>query len=301
MNANERNQILQHSAGLIFSLQEFLPHDDYTPYDAQKAQEGLMKIHNSNHEVYERDALVHTLENEVEDLENEVEELREEMANACKEKDEENAKLNIALSERDQRIEELEKELDEKYEKDELLQKYKELLIVAKELEEEVKKEKEISQTLFNKIGEDTMIKNWKKKYVNRNPICLLCGKNRLSKSREKYGCLLLRDCFTCEECSKRRCMKSYNCFNGENISLGEMMMTRHDEDREEIRKTLEAYNDKDTPSALLTDYPNLTTDFEIMDMINEWFRKSIEKPNEIFKLISYYRDRLSVCNDTDL
>jgi hypothetical protein len=78
-------------------------------------------------------------------------------------------------------------------------------------------------------------------------------------------------------------------------------MMTRHDDDREEILKTLEAYCDNKVPSYLLTAYPNLTTDFEVMDMINEWFKKSIEEPNEIFKLLSYYRDNLSICNDTHL
>jgi hypothetical protein len=222
-----RNDTLQLSAGIIFALQHHLPTDDYTPYDAQQAQEGLMKIFNSNN------------------------------------------------TEQGERIRQLERELQ---------------------------KEKETSQLLFNRIGENTMVKNWKKKYVNRNPLCLLCGKDRHSNNRDKYGyCPLLRDCFTCEECGDRKCAKSYNTFNGEHISLGEIMLSRHDEDREELMRTMEAYNDKHTPSFALTEYPNLTTDCEIADMVNEWFKKSIEEPNEIFKLLSYYRNELSICNDTHI
>ena len=296
---------LQLSAGIIFALQHHLPTDDYTPYDAQQAQEGLMRIHNSSQP--EQNFRIRQLQTELQEVINNEGELiliNEDLKDALKESENENAKLNILLGEKDEEMDKLHKELEEKYEADELLRKYKELEIIAKELQDENKKEKERSQRLFNQHAETIQIQNWKKKYISRNALCLLCGESRYSSKRirDKYGyCPLLRDCFTCEKCGDKECARAYNTFNGEHISIGEIMLSKHDEDREEIKRTMELYNDKHTPSFLLTAYPNLTTDNEIIDMINEWFRKSIEEPNEIFKLLSYYRDNLSICNDTNL
>lgn len=317
MNATERNRILQHSAGLIFALQEFLPVDDYTSYDAQTAQEGLMRIHNSNHIPYERDALVHTLETEVDDLQNEndeandrineLEERLEQLTEANKEIENENSKINIAYGE-------LQDKLDERYEADELLKKHAELEDTAKDLQNELKKEKERSQRLFNEQAEVSQVKTWKAKYVGRNGRCLFCGKDRYNSKRDKYGyCPLLRDCFTCEECGDARCAKSYNTFNGEHKSIGEIIFERHSTGeqyetdssiRYEVDITLRTYDERYV-SAELTDggFSRFNSQPHTADIIEDWFKESIsaERPKEIMKLLSYYRDNLSICNDTHL
>lgn len=315
MNTAERNRILQQSAGLIFALQEFLPVDDFTSYDAQTAQEGLMRIHNSSNDAYERDELVHTLENEVDDLQNELDELREEMDNAIKEREDENAELNRALLEREEVIDKLHKELDEKYEADELLRKHKELEIIATELQDELKKEKERNQKIFNDRAELYQVKKWKDKYVGRNGRCLFCGKDRYSTKRDKYGyCPLLRDCFTCEECGDERYARNFNTFNGEHKSLGDIIFEKHsrggqyetDSDiRYEVDITLRNYDERYVSSALIDgDFEGrFSSPLDTADIINKWFVESIsaDRPKEIMKLLSYYRDELSICNDTHI
>jgi len=320
MNATERNQTLQLSAGIIFALQHHLPNDDYTSYDAQIAQEGLMRIHNSNQDIYtyERDALVHTLEGEVDDLQNEVDEANErideleerleQLTEAYKEIENENSKINIAYGE-------LQNKLEERYEADELLKKYAELEETAKDLQNELKREKETSQKLFNEQAEVRQVKNWKAKYVGRNGRCLFCGKDRYNSKRDKYGyCPLLRDCFTCEECGDARYAKSYNTFNGEHKSIGEIIFEKHrrgteherDSDvRYEVDITLRSYDERYVSCALIDgDFDgSLGSAVETADIIENWFKESIsaERPKEIMKLLSYYRDRLSICNDTHL
>jgi chromosome segregation ATPase len=317
MNANERNRILQHSAGLIFALQEFLPVDDFTSYDAQTAQEGLMRIHNSNHEPYERDQLVHTLENEVDDLQNEVDEANERIEQlevALQECESENSKINLAYGEMGDKLDAMEIRLNERYEEDELLKKYAELETTAKELQDTLKKEKETSQKLFNEQAEVRQVKTWKAKYVGRNGRCLFCGKDRYNEKRDKYGyCPLLRDCFTCEECGDARYAKSYNTFNGEHKSIGEIIFEKHsrggqyelDSDiRYEVDITLRTYDERYVPASLTDgDFSRFNSQPQTADIIEDWFKESIsaERPKEIMKLLSYYRDRLSICNDTHL
>jgi hypothetical protein len=317
MNTAERNRILQQSAGLIFALQEFLPVDDFTSYDAQTAQEGLMRIHNSNNEPYERDQLVHTLENEVDDLQNEVDEANERIEQlevALKECESENSKINIAYGEMGDKLDAMEIRLNERYEEDELLKKYAELETTAKELQDALKKEKETSQKLFNEQAEVRQVKTWKAKYVGRNGRCLFCGKDRYNSKRDKYGyCPLLRDCFTCEECGDALYAKSYNTFNGEHKSIGEIIFEKHsrggeyelDSDiRYEVDITLRTYDERYV-SAELTDgdFSRFNSQPHTADIIEDWFKESIsaERPKEIMKLLSYYRDTLSVCNDTHL
>jgi hypothetical protein len=317
MNTAERNRILQQSAGLIFALQEFLPVDDFTSYDAQTAQEGLMRIHNSNNEPYERDQLVHTLENEVDDLQNEVDEANERIEQlevALKECESENSKINIAYGEMGDKLDAMEIRLNERYEEDELLKKYAELENTAKELQDALKKEKETSQKLFNEQAEVRQVKTWKAKYVGRNGRCLFCGKDRYNSKRDKYGyCPLLRDCFTCEECGDALYAKSYNTFNGENKSIGEIIFEKHSRGgqyerdcdiRYEVDITLRTYDERYV-SAELTDgdFSRFNSQPHTADIIEDWFKESIsaERPKEIMKLLSYYRDNLSVCNDTHL
>jgi hypothetical protein len=286
-------ETLRLSANLIFSLQEHLPNDEYKSYDAQVAQEGLMKLHNTNFAVQDENPRIEELEIEVDDLEQQVRD--------CEDTIEE---LNGDVYELEQKVEVLNKKLNERYSQDELLMKYTELKEEAEMLQKHNKQEKERSQKLFNQLAEVETIKKWKSKYVNRNPLCLFCGKSRYSKKRDKYGyCPLLRDCFTCEDCGDKKYARAYNTFNGENISLGEIIVSRHDEDRDEIKNTLELYNDNKVPSFLLTEYPNLTSDVEIAELINEWFMGCIQEsnPKEIFKVLSYYRDELSICGDTHL
>ena len=317
MNTAERNRILQQSAGLIFALQEFLPVDDFTSYDAQTAQEGLMRIHNSSNDTYERDALVHTLETEVDDLQNELDEANErieQLTEANNECEKENSKINIAYGEMLDKLEDMENKLNERYEQDELLKKYAEMESTAKELQDELKKEKETSQKLFNERTEARQIQTWKKKYVGRNGRCLFCGKDRYNSKRDKYGyCPLLRDCFTCEECGDALYAKSYNTFNGEHKSIGEIIFEKHsrggqyelDSDiRYEVDITLRTYDERYV-SAELTDgdFSRFNSQPHTADIIEDWFKESIsaERPKEIMKLLSYYRDNLSICNDTHL
>ena len=317
MNTAERNRILQQSAGLIFALQEFLPVDDFTSYDAQTAQEGLMRIHNSSNDTYERDALVHTLETEVDDLQNELDEANErieQLTEANNECEKENSKINIAYGEMLDKLEDMENKLNERYEQDELLKKYAEMESTAKELQDQLKKEKETSQKLFNERTEARQIQTWKKKYVGRNGRCLFCGKDRYNSKRDKYGyCPLLRDCFTCEECGDALYAKSYNTFNGEHKSIGEIIFEKHsrggqyelDSDiRYEVDITLRTYDERYV-SAELTDgdFSRFNSQPHTADIIEDWFKESIsaERPKEIMKLLSYYRDNLSICNDTHL
>jgi len=322
MNANERNRILQHSAGLIFALQEFLPVDDFTSYDAQTAQEGLMRIHNSNPEA---DAEVEDLQIEIDDLQQDNDEIRneldeaheriEQLTEACKECERENSKINIAYGEMYDKLEAMEIRLNERYETDELLKKYAELETTAKDLQDELKREKHTSQRLFNEQMEVRQVKSWKAKYVNRNGRCLLCGENRYNSKRDKYGyCPLLRDCFTCEECGDKRIANSYNAFNGEHKSLGEIIIDRHTKGSEyetdssiryEIDNTLRTYDERYVSTALIDgDFEGrLGSPVDTAELINKWFMESIsaERPKEIMKLLSYYRDKLSICNDTHL
>ena len=320
MNNDERQQILQKSAGLIFSLQEFLPHDNYTPYDAQQAQEGLMKIHNEPQnriDICEMQlAITNAIMQEERTHRREAEARIEDMENACKVKDEENAELNRALWDRDQKVEELENKLNERYEADELLKKYAELEAYVKDLKEDYTKEKENTQLLFNKIGEDTMVKNWKKKYVNRNQVCLFCGKDRYDTKRDEYGyCPLLRDCFSCKECSKKKVVRTFLTFNGSRKTLGDLMYELHktggryerdDSIRGAINKTLRSYEANFVSIALLDgDFEGRfgRTPLNPATIINEWFEESIkaENPKEIMKLLSYYRDNLDLLGDRHL
>jgi hypothetical protein len=313
LSADERNRILQHSAGLIFALQEFLPVDDYTSYDAQTAQEGLMRIHNSNHIPYERDALVHTLETEVDDLQNEcdeandrivdLEERLEHYTEANKELEKENSKMFAVNSE-------LQDKLDERYEADELLKKYAEMEETAKDLQKELKREKERADRYYRLEEIDRNVLSWKKKYVGRNGRCLFCGKDRYNSKRDKYGyCPLLRDCFTCEECGDARYSKSYNTFNGEHKSIGEIIFEKHrrgtehelDSDvRYEVDITLRTYDERYVSCALIDgDFSQVET----ADIIEDWFKESIsaDRPKEIMKLLSHYRDRLEIGDYTHL
>jgi hypothetical protein len=322
MNNDERQQILQKSAGLIFSLQEFLPHDNYTPYDAQQAQEGLMKIHNEpqNIDISVRRLLVDmrtqgSIIHEQATQLREANERIEDMENACKVKDDENAKVNLALWDKEQKIEELENKLNERYEADELLKKYAELEAYVKDLKEDYTKEKENTQFLFNKIGEDTMVKNWKKKYVNRNQVCLFCGKDRYDTKRDEYGyCPLLRDCFSCKECSKKKVVRNFLTFNGSRKTLGDLMYELHktggryerdDSIRGAINKTLRSYETNFVSTALLDgDFEGRHgTPLNPAKLINVWFEESIkaENPKEIMKLLSYYRDNLDMLGDRHL
>jgi len=322
MNTAERNRILQQSAGLIFALQEFLPVDDFTSYDAQTAQEGLMRIHNSYREV---DAEAEDLQIEIDDLQQDNDELRnelddaneriEQLIEANKECEHENSKINIAYGEMFDKLEDMENKLNERYDKDELLKKYAELEITAKELQDELKKEKQTSQKLFNERTEARQVQSWKKKYVGRNGRCLFCGKDRYNSKRDKYGyCPLLRDCFTCEECGDALYAKSYNTFNGEHKSLGEIIFEKHsrggeyelDSDiRNEIDITLRNYDERYVSVALIDgDFEGrYGSPVDTAELINKWFVDCIteERPKEIMKLLSYYRDNLSICNDTHL
>jgi hypothetical protein len=73
---------------------------------------------------------------------------------------------------------------------------------------------------------------------------------------------------------------------------------------RYEVDITLRTYDERYV-SAELTDgdFSRFNSQPHTADIIEDWFKESIsaERPKEIMKLLSYYRDNLSICNDTHL
>lgn len=311
---DEQKQTLQLSAGIIFSLQDNLPNDEYTPYDAQKAQEGLMRIFNLpnnnneeltnrideiNGELEEAYTTIEELKNDIEDKDRKIEALEE------VEDDERREKCYL-----EQKVEELEEKLKRKYaenEKDELIDELKADNKMKDEMFEECQRRYEEEREIKNKyilscvsqrrkIEELTNTQLYKSKYVNRNPLCLFCGTSRYDAERDKYKvCPLLRDCFTCKTCGDKKFARNYTTYNGENKAIGYIILENHNYDAGQVKKTLENYHYNEDLPLLFTD-GNDYTENQIADAITEWFDESFnESHKEIFKVIELYRGKLDI------
>jgi|LakMenEpi03Aug12_release.lakeMendotaPanAssembly.Ray.scaffolds.fasta_scaffold52188_2 hypothetical protein len=314
---DEQKQTLQLSAGLIFSLQDNLPNDEYTPYDAQKAQEGLMRIFNlpsnNNEELTNRIVEINGELEEayttIEELKNEIED-KDRTIEALEEVDSERASEIYHL---EHTIEELEDKLQRKYaddEKDKIIDELTADNKLKDEMFEECKRRYDEEVLIKNKyikscvsqrrqIEELTNTQIFKEKYVYRNPLCLFCGESRYDKERDKYKvCPLLRDCFTCKTCGDKKFARNYTTYNGENKMIGYVILENHNYDAEKVKKTLENYYHNEELPLLFTD-GNDYTENQIADAITEWFDESLNEcdkvRNNIFKVLELYRSKLDI------
>ena len=309
-----QKQTLQLSAGIIFSLQDNLPNDEYTPYDAQQAQEGLMRIFNLPNNNNEE------LTNRIDEINGELEEAYttiEELKNEIEDKDRTIEALEDADSERasefyhlERTIEELEDKLQRKYadnEKDEMIDDLTADNKLKDEMFEECKRRLDEETLIKNKyilscvsqrrkIEELTNTQIYKEKYVNRNPLCLFCGASRYDKERDKYKvCPLLRDCFTCKTCGDKKFARNYTTYNGESKAIGYIILENHNYDARQVKKTLENYHHNEELPLVFTD-GNEYTENQIADAITEWFDESFnESHKDIFKVIELYRSKLDI------
>jgi DNA repair exonuclease SbcCD ATPase subunit len=311
---DEQKQTLQLSAGLIFSLQDNLPNDLYTPYDAQKAQEGLMRIHNLPiQDTEEQNEKIEELTYELEEAYTTIEELKNDIEDkdrkieALEEADSEERRERYYL---EQKVEELEDKLQRKYadnEKDELIDELTDDNKMKDEMFEECQRRYEEEKQIKNKyilscvslrrINEELKsISLYKSKYVNRNPLCLFCGTSRYDAERDKYKvCPLLRDCFTCKTCGDKKFARNYTTYNGESKAIGYIILENHNYDAGQVKKTLENYHHNEELPLLFTD-GNEYTENQIADAITEWFDESFnESHKEIFKVIELYRGKLDI------